>query len=293
MRFLCRVDFLISTIFPTSSRLIRNRMICVNSHDELQAARLVAHITATGSPYYRSRSLNIYRLSDLLSRLLTRPSLPIGPTYSQRSPMDEGGTYGRGLGTRPRSYADNHGHSPNQSRRFGQASRVVSDPALYGQNSHGVYPSHGYQQSYDTVASASNGSGATDQWGNSTDPSSENSSIDRVQPAPKPELGEQYGFNGFGGAPQFQGPILEEHGTDSPAYGQPGYGQSHAAARSGFPFQGNDLPPPPPPPHVNQRQPAPRTPIKLGGSAPPANGSPPTPSSEKRKSWLKRRFSKG
>ena len=253
---------------------------------------------------YHSHWLSILQISEFEylplirsaeSRLLTRPSLRIGPTYSQRSPVDEGGTYGRGLGTRPRSYADNYGQSPNQfgqSRRFGQASRVVSDPASYGQNSYGVYPSHGYQQSYDTVASASNGSGATDQWGNSTDPSSENSSIDRVQPAPKPELGEQYGFNGFGGAPQFQGPILEEHGTDSPAYGQPGYGQSHVAARGGFPFQGNDLPPPPPP-HVNQRQTAPRTPIKLGGSAPPANGSPPTPSSEKRKSWLKRRFSKG
>ena len=230
-----------------------------------------------------------------LSRLLIDPAPFLGSGYAQRSTVDGGG-FGRGPNPRPHSYADN-GYSPNQfgpNRRFGQGSRVVSDPVLYSQNNHGgVYPSPGFQQSYDTVASASmNGSGATDQWGNSTEPSSENSSIDRVQPPPKPDLGEQYGFNGFGGAPQFQGPILEEHGTDAPAYGQPGYGQSHVAAGGALPFQGHDVPPPPPPPHGQQRQAAPRSPIKLGGSAPPVNGSPPAPSSEKRKSWLKRRFSK-
>lgn len=235
----------------------------------------------------------------MLSRLLTDPSPIIGASYAQRSPMDGagGGFYGRGPNPRPHSYADNTRHSPTQfgpNRRFGQGSRVASDPILYGQNTQGgVYPSHGYQQSYDTVASASvNGSGATDQWGNSTDPSSENSSIDRIQPAPKQDLGEQYGFNGFGGAPQFQGPILEEHGLDGPAYGQPGYGQSHVANGGAVPFQGNDVPPPPPP-HNNQRQAAPRTPIKLGAAAPPVNGSPQSLKSEKRKSWLKRRFSKG
>lgn len=181
----------------------------------------------------------------------------------------------------------------NQNRRFGQGNRVASDPALYGQNSHGVYPTHGYQQSYDTVGSASvNGSGATEQWGNSTDPSSENSSIDRVQPPQKPDVGEQYGFNGFGGAPQFPGPILEEHGADAPAYGQPGYGKTHATPGAGFPYQGNDVAPAPPP--HSAKQTPPRVPIKLGGSTPPVNGdSSPTSPGDKRKSWIKRRFSKG
>lgn len=202
------------------------------------------------------------------------------------------------MSSRPDSYIDNNGHSPiqpNHGRKFGPGHRVSSDPVMYGNSSRGgVYPSHGYQQSYDTVASASaNGSGATEQWGNSTDPSSENSSIDKVPQAPKPDLGEAYGFSGFGGAPPSQGPILEEHGSDSPAYGQPGYGHSHPGMPGGVPFQGNGATPPPPPPHGTQRQNAPRTPIRLGSSG----QSPVSPSSatskDKRKSWLKRRFSKG
>ena len=182
------------------------------------------------------------------------------------------------------------------SRRFGP--RNQSDPALYGHtNGQTIYPSHGHQQSYDTVASASNGSHATDQWGNSTDPSSENSSIDRVQPAAKSDVGDANGFNGFGGAPQIQGPIFEEHGQNAPAYGQPGYGQERVAAGNGYPYQGNEAPIPPVP--ASTKNAGPRVPIKLGGSigsgvAPPVSTRSPLPSTdvEKRKSWLKRRFSK-
>lgn len=199
--------------------------------------------------------------------------------------------------SRPDSMIDNYGNLPNQygsSRRFGP--RNHSDPALYGHTStQGVYPSHGHQQSYDTVASASNGSHATDQWGNSTDPSSENSSIDRVQTAPKPDLGEAYGFNGFGGAPQFQGPILEEHGQGAPGYGHPGYGQSQFAAGNGHPYQGNEAPAPPP--HAPTKDAGPRVPIKLGspavtGSSAGASRQSSTVDTDKRKSWLRRRFSK-
>lgn len=183
---------------------------------------------------------------------------------------------------------------PPSARRFGP--RVRSDPLMYGNNNPGpVYPSHGHQQSYDTVASAAasaNGSGATDPWGNSTDPSSENSSIDKVPQGSKPDLAEAYGFNGFGGAPQFQGPILEEHGSGSPAYGHPGYGQSHPGmAGGGPPFQGNDAGAPFPPPH-GVRQEAPRVPIKLGNSGNVSSFSPSITKSEKRRSWLQRRFSK-
>lgn len=215
----------------------------------------------------------------------------------QRGPVDSGGYYGNRMGSRPDSYIDTNGNSPvqnNHGRRFGPGHRVSSDPVMYGNNNRGgVYPSHGYQQSYDTVASASvNGSGATEQWGNSTDPSSENSSIDRVPQATKPEVGEAYGFSGFGGTPQFQGPILEEHGSESPAYGQPGYGQSHPSMTGGMPFQGNGAAPPAPPPHGIQPQSAPRVPIKLGGSGQIPTSPSSTTNSEKRKSWLKRRFSK-
>lgn len=208
-------------------------------------------------------------------------------------PNQYGNGNGNGSGTPPSQYGNgiaNNGNGNGNRRRFGP--RNNSDPALYGHNgSQEVYPSHAQQMSYDTVGSASNGSHATDQWGNSTDPSSENSSIDRVQ-APtkvvKPDLGETYGFNGFGGGPQFQGPILEEHGQGAPGYGQPGYGQEQAVARNGYSQQGNGAAPPPPP-HKDDR---PRVPIKLG--APPVGSRPPPPvDTEKRKSWLKRRFSKG
>ncbi|KAK3178762.1 hypothetical protein OEA41_000899 [Lepraria neglecta] len=230
------------------------------------------------------------------------------PGYqAQQKPATEyNGYYGNRMSNkRPESYADNYGSSQDaygNGRRFNQ--RNQSDPMLYGQsnaqpnaqpngpsngpsNGQGIYPSHAHQQSYDTVGTASYGSDGTHQWGNSTDPSSENSSIERVQPPQKPDLGEVYGFNGFGGAPQFQGPILEEHGQDAPGYGQPGYGKGQAATGNGNPYQGNGAAPPPPP-HKETR---PRVPIKMGAPS-VASRAPPTADSEKRKSWLKRRFSR-
>ena len=211
---------------------------------------------------------------------------------------------------RPESFHDNSG-SPSTpyhgtpNRRFGP--RNNSDPALYGNNQPAVnqqsfHPAHGHQPSYDTVGTASNGSHVTEAWGNSTDPSSENSSIDRVQPGPKADLGDSYGFGGFGGGPNLHGPISEEHGQGSPLYGHPGYGQSWAAAGNPHAYQGNglrhDLPPnagPQPPPKENV---TPRAPIKLGANNPAIKTGvtqtpPPAVETEKRKSWLKKRFSKG
>ncbi|MCJ1426021.1 hypothetical protein MMC29_003923 [Sticta canariensis] len=208
----------------------------------------------------------------------------------QRAPGENGGYYGNRVSSRPDSYIDNYATPPNQynsGRKLGQ--RMNSNPTLYGHNGQTTYPSPTYPQSYDTGGSISaNDSHGTDQWGNSTDPSSENSSIDRVQPAPKPDLGEVYGFNGFGGAPQFQGPILEEHGKGAPAYGQPGYGQSQMMSGAGQPYQGNGALTGSPSRGANGY--VPKVPIKLGNSS-TANLSP-NASGEKKKGWLKRRFSK-
>ncbi len=197
---------------------------------------------------------------------------------------------------RPDSIIDNFGTPSNQhvgNRRHSQ--RMNSDTVLSGQNNLNVYPSYGYQQSLDAAGSSSaNESHGTDQWGNFTDPSSENSSIDKTQQVLKPDLGEIYGFNGFGGAPQFQGPILEEHGQGAPAYGQSGYGHSRGTARGAYPNQGkgaaNEIPPPPPP-HAPPKENVPRAPIKLG-SSPAAASASPSSNGEKRKSWIKRRFVK-
>ncbi|KAL8654900.1 MAG: hypothetical protein Q9210_001226 [Variospora velana] len=218
-----------------------------------------------------------------------------GNPISQRPQHKTGGEnisghYSNHLSTgRPDSYVDNYvPNQPGYGRRISQ--RVNSDPTLYGSNNHGLYPAHGYHQSYDTAASGSgNESHNTDPWGNSTDPSSENSSIDRIQ-VPKPDPAETYGFNGFGGAPHFQGPILEENGANSPAYGQIGYGQAKKTVMGSPTYSRNGFSPAPPP-HGTRNQAPPRAPIRLGN--PPATERPmPSAPGEKRKSWLKRRFSK-
>ncbi len=119
---------------------------------------------------------------------------------------------------RPDSYADASSPSPNGYYRPRYAPRMASEPmpntARNGRP--GVYPVHAYQRSYDTVTTGSNATTNTtsDQWASSTDPSSDNSSLDRVQaqapPPPKPDLGEVYGFMGFGDVPQLKGSVLED-----------------------------------------------------------------------------------
>jgi hypothetical protein len=151
---------------------------------------------------------------------------------------------------------------PPQRMRYGN--RMQSDPGwnnrpgMQQSNSNSVYPIHGLQQSRDTVnTNGSNGSHSDGPYSN--------------------ELGEQYGFNGFG-----KGPQVDPYAP----------GQSNA-----YPTQY-------PPPLANQGAPAPPkhtvapAPIKLNnsGGSPPANAARPNllskNSDDKRKSWFKRRFSK-
>lgn len=167
--------------------------------------------------------------------------------YSQN-----GGYYG---GRQP-SYNDG---GPQRPMRGGYGNRMPSD----GGRGNGVYPQPGYHQSHDTV-----GSDSTGPWANSTDPSSENSSLDRINATTKPSP-DGYGYNNYSSGP------IPENGQYAP---QNGYGQ-----RMGGPVQspGGE-----------------RRPIPLGnsGDAPaPPRGSLPSnarPPPEKRKSWLSRRFSK-
>lgn len=183
-----------------------------------------------------------------------------------------GGYYG---GQRPESYAQNGGPPPRT--RYGN--RIVSDPGAYG---HRPYPQHTYHQSQDTMnTGVTNGSDSTGPWANSTDPSSENSSIDKVAAATKGENQGMngHGPNGYGNQSQFQGPIMEEQGSGS-------YGGAYPQ-QNGFGPRGGA--PPAQAPNGQQRRP-----IPLGNSGPPPANLPSQTRAEpeKRKSWLSRRFSK-
>lgn len=141
-------------------------------------------------------------------------------------------------------------------------------------NGNGVYPQHGYHQSHDTVTSGQTyGSDSTGPWANGTDPSSENSSLDRINATNTQQDNVYGGQNGYGGYPR----AIPEDGQYN-AQHQQGYG-------GGGPVQ---------PPNSQ------RKPIALGGggesdfAAPPRSNLPSTarPEPEKKKGWLKRRFSK-
>jgi hypothetical protein len=169
--------------------------------------------------------------------------------------------------------------------------RNNTDPGNFNRYSnagHGVYPTQGHQQSRDTVNTGGSGS-QSDPY--STDPSSDNSSIERATPVG----GEAYGFQGFGGSP-----IMEEYPNGSgPSYGHNGYPQQQQQQQQ---QQYNGGPPPVPrkagPPAPPQHNP---NMIKLSqtnsqGQGVAGAGKPNVlqrqQSTDKRKSWFKRRFSK-
>jgi len=161
-----------------------------------------------------------------------------------------------------------HGRNP-YARRMNSASRSNS--------AYGFYPQHAYNDSYDANGQYSDGTGP---WANSTDPSSENSSLDRAHGVPKQT--DSYGHDIYNGPP-----IMEEYASDSDGgYGMPG-GQRHGAPG------GN--------PAAHSQAPPVRAPIKLsggdgafasqGGSLPPTTR--PTAVKEEKKGFFKKRFSKG
>lgn len=225
-----------------------------------------------------------------------------GPPPPSRGYQD-GGYYGNrgGYGSRPDSYVDGYMSpgQPNPAARY-RNNRGQSEPALYGGQPQQVYPSHAYQQSYDTVTSG-------EPWTTSTDPSSLNSSNDRIQDLQKPAQPgipedrvptETYGFSGFGGKPQldqFQTPA----GHGPPSYGQPQFSGNNGSHQQGPPYGGTNgmnhgLRTSMGAPGVLQKDEGPRVPIKLnspsGGNLERTETKESSPG--KHKSWFKRRFSK-
>jgi len=216
-----------------------------------------------------------------------RPRYPQNSYYgSRQSYRPDSYVDGRGNGmTRPESYytdggnaGPSNGYYPNRARY----PRTASEPQF--NNGQGVYPGPGNQQSYETVTTAS-GSGNSDPAGYSTDPSSENSSVDRVTPLPAKEPGESYGFNGFGANPQLPPP------------GSNLQDQYVANGANGAQRQGNGYPSQGPPPVPRKEAPIARVPIKLNassGNVGPGGQNPQQRpgAGEKRKSWFGKRFSK-
>lgn len=183
---------------------------------------------------------------------------------------------------RPESYYNggdhaagpSNGYHPNRARY----PRTASEPHFNGGQS-GVYPVSGNQQSYETVTTASGSGSSADPAGYSTDPSSENSSMDRVAPLPPQKEVETYGFNGFGSTPQYAPP---GSGLQQQQQGPPG------AQRQGNGYQQQGPPPTPAKGGVLSKKP-----IQLGETS--GNAAPhqtPTPTNEKRKSWFGRKFGK-
>ncbi|KAM3089151.1 hypothetical protein ACMFMG_000765 [Clarireedia jacksonii] len=202
------------------------------------------------------------------------------PRYSQQSYYGSPQGYrqsqnGNGMG-RPDSYyngnngIDNsggpgNGYHPNRTRY----PRTASEPH-FNSGGNSVYPSSGVQHSYETVTTASGSGSSADPAGYSTDPSSENSSVDRIHAPQQKEPIETYGFNGFGNNPQYLPPGSGINDQQRP---QPGY-------QNQGPSPQKDA----------------RVPIRLDQSngkitSPAAEPARPAPQ-EKRKSWFGRRLSK-
>jgi hypothetical protein len=210
---------------------------------------------------------------------------------------------GRPNGFRPDSYVDNRGVNNGMSRADSyydnnarpsngyypsraRYPRTASEPQF--NSGAGIYPVHGNQQSYETVTTASGSGSSGDPLGYSTDPSSDNSSLDRIQPPAPPEHNYSIGLNGYGGAQHNQMTNYSSNG-----YGGYGMKQAEMPMMSGG-YQGQNAGPPAPPRKDGVQGP-PRVPIKLGSSAssgPTTYEAPRPGAGEKRKSWFGRRFSR-
>ncbi|KAF2874914.1 hypothetical protein BDV95DRAFT_603698 [Massariosphaeria phaeospora] len=164
----------------------------------------------------RASTMRAQSSADAMSGFASRRSSYYGGHEQNRYSTASGYHGGRQPAAARDSWVDN-GNSYNMGGPVGPPraqynNRMQNDPRWNrGSNGQNVFPNHNYQQSRDTVhTNGSNGS-HSDPYG--TDPSSENSSIERGPPITRADMGEQYGFQGFGG-----NPILEEYGNGITAY---------------------------------------------------------------------------
>ena len=186
-------------------------------------------------------------------------------------------------GPGPRDYYDPHGNSytpPSQIQGRRGYPRTVTEPhypAPYQQRpSPSDYPIPNNHRSYETVASGSGSGSSADPAGYQTDPTSDNSSMERVQAPAKPQQPtNDYGI-GFSQSSAYQAPSF--------SVGNAGSGNSNGHQLRGGNFQQQESAPPP----VPQKAPMPMQRQPTMNSQAQQRPSPP----EKRKSWFTRRFSK-
>jgi hypothetical protein len=219
-----------------------------------------------------------------------RPRDPYNPRNSY-APRDYYNSRRESYGT-PDSQ-DNYGPPPPRHR---YARGMPSDPAMnrHVPYSQPVYPNNSHQQSRETFVTGESSGSQSEPWANSTDPSSENSSIDRFTAAQKyPEAADGPGPSNYG-----RGSIPEDRATDANQtnpYGQPppriqtnGAGYYNVGKRA----LNFELPSVPPyasnvPSQLSQTPPLT---VTSGNAAPPPKSKLQRGESQKRLSWLKKRF---
>lgn len=221
--------------------------------------------------------------------------------------------YARASQSRPDSFIDAYNYPSadnyypyNSSRsRDSRRPRMTQEQAMYAngdytQNGYN-YPNYGngtgsgngYQQSYENMTAGSGSNTTNEPWINSTDPSSVNSSIDQPQQQQQYQQYQQqqrmeeraaaeYGFSGFGPGPN----LANGNGgmpPPPPSHGTPYYA---AGGRTGKPL---------PDPYASVGS----VPVDTAPGIAPSTrrhlrkATNASDSSDKRKSWFKRKFSKG
>lgn len=189
----------------------------------------------------------------------TRPSPPARDSYHELSSPG----YGLHSGGGYEGYNAGNGN-PHYNRQPGSRSQLSPQQYNNRREPNDVYSLQNRDRSYETVTSASGSGISGDQGSYRTDPSSDNSSLDRASP-PKPQpTADDYGI-GFSGPSTYQ-----------------------PAAFSVGPKPGGSR-------IVKKQVPGAGGPMAAGPSMPPKGQeslAPAKPEPEKRKSWLFRRFSK-
>jgi len=177
----------------------------------------------------------------------------------------------------PRDNYHDQGHHQGLPNRRGYP-RMSSEPppfaGPYRQQHPNEYSIPNNHRSYETVASASGSGSSGEPSGYQTDPTSDNSSVERVQPHPKPQQPvNDYGI-GFSQSSTYQPPAFTV-GLQNNAPG--------AEVRNSYRNGGTGAPPP-----VPQKGPMPI--LRKPTAVEQVQQRPAPP--EKRKSWFARRFSK-